>query len=110
MFDETLSTWKTDTVYFYLKENAKPILSGPYPVPKVQEKMINKEAVHLFLLVVLKNPNDSELGAPFSPQPKPNCFWVNFPSESGNLNNKLERKPHLMHQLNAIGLRSFWLW
>ena len=32
LFDGTLVTWKTDTLEFKLKENAKPIFLQPYPV------------------------------------------------------------------------------
>ena len=37
LFDETLGTWKTDTVYFELKYDYKLICSRPYPLPKVHE-------------------------------------------------------------------------
>ena len=36
-FDGTRGTWKTDPVYFELKEDAKPICSRLYPVTKVHE-------------------------------------------------------------------------
>ena len=36
-FDGKLGTWKTDTVNFELQEDANPICSQPYPVPKVNE-------------------------------------------------------------------------
>ena len=39
LFNGTLATWKTDPVYFKLKQDMKPICSQPYPVPKVQEEM-----------------------------------------------------------------------
>ena len=34
----TLGIWKTDLVYFKLKEDANLVCSRPYPVLKVQEK------------------------------------------------------------------------
>ena len=37
LFDVTLVTWKTDPVYFKLKDDAKPIWSRPYTVPTVHE-------------------------------------------------------------------------
>ena len=42
-FDRTLSTWEIDPVDFELKEDAKPICSRPYPVPKLHEEMFKKE-------------------------------------------------------------------
>ena len=36
-FDGTIGTWKIDQVDSELKENAKPIFSRPYPVPKVHQ-------------------------------------------------------------------------
>ena len=42
LFDGTLGTWKTDPVDFELKENAKPIFSRPYSVPKVHEEMVQR--------------------------------------------------------------------
>ena len=59
LFDETLGTWKTDPVDFGLKEDANPIYSQSYPVPKVQEKMFKKEVERLFLLGDLEVANDS---------------------------------------------------
>ena len=37
LFGETLGTWKTDPVDFQLKDNVKPILLQPYPLPKVHK-------------------------------------------------------------------------
>ena len=37
LFDGTLGTWNTYPAEFKLKENAKPICSRPYQVPKVNE-------------------------------------------------------------------------
>ena len=37
LFDGKLDTWKTDPVYFELKEDVKPIFSLPCPVPKLHE-------------------------------------------------------------------------
>ena len=39
LFDEILGIWKTDPVDFELEEDAKPICSRPYPLPKVHEEM-----------------------------------------------------------------------
>ena len=43
----------------------KPILSRPYPVPKVYEEIFKKEVERLVLLGVLGVANDSEWGAPY---------------------------------------------
>ena len=52
-FHGTLGACKTDPVDFMLKEDAKPICSQQYPVPKVHEKMFKKEVGSLVLLGVL---------------------------------------------------------
>ena len=39
LFDGTLGTWKIDPVNFELKEDAKPICSRPYSVPKLHEEI-----------------------------------------------------------------------
>ena len=41
-FDGTLGTWKTYPEDFELEEDAKPILSRQYPVPKVHKEMFKK--------------------------------------------------------------------
>ena len=43
MFDSTLGTWSNTTVDLELKDNAKPVCSRPYPVPRVHEAMFEKE-------------------------------------------------------------------
>ena len=50
LFNGTLGTQKTDTVDFELKEDAKPICSQLYPVPKLHEEMFKKEVGRVFLL------------------------------------------------------------
>ena len=42
LFNGTVSTWKTDPVFFELKRDTKPICSRPYRVPKVQVEMLKK--------------------------------------------------------------------
>ena len=39
LYDGTLGTWKTDPLYFKLKEDAKPICLRPYKVPKLHEEI-----------------------------------------------------------------------
>ena len=60
LFDWTLGTLKIYPVEFMLKEDAKPISSRPYPVPKVYEEMFKKEVERLVLLEVLELSNYSE--------------------------------------------------
>ena len=38
LFDGTFGTWKTDPLYFRLKEDAKPIFLRTYPVPNVYKE------------------------------------------------------------------------
>ena len=64
-------TWKTDPLYFELKEDVKPICSIPYLVPKLHKQMFKKEVEHLVLLEFLEKTNDSEWAAPYFGQPKP---------------------------------------
>ena len=42
LFNGTLGTWKIDPVDFELKEDAEPICSRPYPVPKVHREMFKR--------------------------------------------------------------------
>ncbi len=38
LFDGTLGDWRTEPVYFELKEGAKPYHGRLYPVPNIQRK------------------------------------------------------------------------
>ena len=89
LFDGTLGTWKIDPLDFELKEDAKPICSRPYPIPKVHEEMFKKEVERLVLLGVLEVANDSEWGAPSFSQTKPKSNQVRFLSDSRNINKQL---------------------
>ena len=42
LFDGTLCTWKTTPVDLEFKDNAKPVFSLTYPVPKVHKTMFKK--------------------------------------------------------------------
>ena len=42
LFGGMLCTWKTTPVELELKDDAKPICSRPYPVPRVHETMFKK--------------------------------------------------------------------
>ena len=70
MFDGTLGMWKTTPVDLELKDDAKPVWSRPYPVPKVQKTMFKKEVKRLVRLGVSEEENDSEWGEPYFAQPK----------------------------------------
>ena len=70
MFDGTLGTWKTTLVDLELKEEAKPICSCPYPVPKVHKSMFRKKVEILVNLGFVEELNDSEWVAPPFAQPK----------------------------------------
>ena len=54
LFGGTLGTWNTTLVDLELKDNAKPVCSRPYPVPKVHETMFKKEVKRLMRLGVLE--------------------------------------------------------
>ena len=60
MFDGMSCTWKTTTLDLELKDDAKPVCSRSYPVPKLHENMFKKEAKRLLRLVVLEDLNDSK--------------------------------------------------
>ena len=86
LLDGTFGNWKTDPVDFELKEEAKPILSRPYPVQKVHEEMFKKEVERLVLVGFLELANDSEWGAQSFAQPKPKSNQVCFLSNFRNIN------------------------
>ena len=89
MFDGTLGSWKTDPGDFELKENAEPICSRPYPLPKVHEGMFQNEVERSILLVFFEVVNDSEWGAPSFTQAKPISNRVRFLTDFRNLNKQL---------------------
>ena len=101
----TLGTWKTDPVDFELKEDARPVCSRPYPVPKLHAEISKKDVERLVLLGVHNVENDSEWGAPSFAQPKIKLNWVRFLSDFRNLNKQLERKPYPMPKTNEMLLR-----
>ena len=105
LFNVTLSTWKIDPLDFELKQNAKPICSQPYPVPKVHEEIFKKEVERLVLLGVFGVANDSEWGATYFAQPKPKSNQVRFLSDFRNLNKQLNQKPYPMPKINEMLLK-----
>ena len=102
LFDEILGTWKTDPLDF---EDAKPVCSRPYLVPKVHEEMFKKEVEHLVLLGLLEAANDSEWGSLSFDQPKPKSNHVRFLSDSRNLNTQLKQKSYPMPKINEMLLK-----
>ena len=77
-----------------------------YSTKGTRKKMFNNEVGRLVLMGFLKNPNDSECGSPYLPQPKPKTNQVHFLSNFINLNNKLKRKPYPLPKINEILLKS----
>ena len=59
----------------------------------------------MVLLVVLKNSNNSECGAPYFSHPKPKTNRVHFLIKIRNLNNQLKHKPHSMTKINEMFLK-----
>ena len=98
----TLSTWKTDTVYFDLKEDTNPICSRTYPIPKVNEEMFKKEVERLVLLGFLDVDNGSEWRALSFAQHKLKSNQVSFLSDFRNINKKLNKKPYPIPKLNEM--------
>ena len=105
LFDEKLSTWKTDPLDFELKENVKPIFSGKYPLPNVHEEMFKKDIEHLVLLGVLELSNDSEWGDQSFVQPEPKSNLVHFLSDFLYLNKQLKHKPYPIPKTNEMLLK-----
>ena len=62
-FNVTLGTWNTKPVYLKLKDDSKPVLSYPYPVPRVHADMFRKEVDTLVNLGILEPANELEWGA-----------------------------------------------
>ena len=70
LFDGTLGICNTTTIDLELMDDAKPLYSQPYPVPRLHKAMFRKEVERLVILGVLEEANDSELGASSFAQPK----------------------------------------
>ena len=84
--------WKTTTADLTLKDDAKPVCSRPYPVPKAQKAMFRKEVEILVSLGLLEEANESDWGVPSFAQPKDKTNHVRFLSDFQNLNRKFKRK------------------
>ena len=82
-----------------LKDDATPVCSQSYPVPRVHEAMFRKEVERLVKLGVLEEANDSEWGAHYFAQKKPKMNRVIFLSDFRNLNRQLKRNPYPMPKI-----------
>ena len=81
------------------KDDATPLCSRPYPVPRVHEAMFRKEVKKLVRLCVLEEANDSEWGATSFAQPKPKMNCVRFLIDFQNLKSQLKCNPYPMPQI-----------
>ena len=85
-----------------LNIDSKPVLSQPYPVPRVHKAIFRKELDRLVLLGVIKEANNPEWGAPYFAQPKPKTDCIIFLSEFWNLKRQLKRKPYTMPKIHEM--------
>ena len=68
-----------------LKDDAKPVRSRPYPLPRLHEAIFRKEYDILVILGVLEEVNDSKWVTPSFAQPKAKMNCVVFLSGFRNL-------------------------
>ena len=85
-----------------LKDDATPMCSRPYPVPRVHKAMFRKEVERLVKLGVLEEANGSEWGATYFAQPKPKTNRVIFLSDFWKLNRQLKRNPYPMPKIREM--------
>ena len=97
LFGVTLGTWNTTSVDLELEDDAKPVCSWTYPVPRVHEAMFRKEVERLVILGVPK-----EAGAPYFAQPKAKTNCVRFLSDFRNLNRYLKCNPYPILKIREI--------
>ena len=102
LFDGTLGTWNTTRVDLEFKDNAKPLCSQPYTVPKLHKTTFKKEFERLVSLGVLKEANDPKWGARSFDQPKAKTNCVRLLSDFRNLNRKLKRKTYPMPEIREM--------
>ena len=98
----TLGTWKTPPVTLDLKDDATPMCSRPYTVPRVHKAVFRKEVKRLLKSDVTEEANDSEWGAPYFAQSKPKRSSVIFLSEFRNLNRQLKRNPYPIPKIREM--------
>ena len=90
-FYSILGIWSTILVYLELRDNAKPVCSRPYPVPRVQKTMFRKEVEILVNLVVLEEANYSKWGASSFAKTKAKTNRIIFLIYFRNLTGQLKR-------------------
>ena len=102
LFNGTLGTWKNAPLYLELTDEITLVCSRPYTEPRLHEAMFRKEFKRLVNLVVLKEEEDSEWGAPSFAKPKPKTNHVRFLSDFWNLNRQLKRQPYPMPKIRDM--------
>lgn len=93
LFDGALGHWKTDSVNFELKGDAKPYHAKPHPTPHMHEKTSRKEIDRLVKIGVLKKPSNGEWASPTFITPKKSGA-ARAASDFRKLHSMLRRKPH----------------
>ena len=58
MFDGMLGSWNITLLDLGLKDDAKPVCSRPYPVPRVHKAMFRNEVRRLVKLGIIDEEND----------------------------------------------------
>ena len=102
LFYRTLGTCNTAPIDLELKDDAKPVCSQTYPVPRVHEAMFRKEVKILVQMGVLEEANESEWGAPSFAQAKAKTNWIRSLRGFRNLNRQLKRKPYPIPKIRKI--------
>lgn len=92
LFDGTLGRWKTEPVKIELKEDAKPVNSRWYPVPRINKETFKKELLRLVEIGVLERVNESEWGTPVFIIPKKEGT-VRFITDFRKVNGLIKQKP-----------------
>jgi Reverse transcriptase (RNA-dependent DNA polymerase). len=93
LFDGTLGKWNTDPVNIELREDAKPVSSRYYPVPKINKETFRKELLRLVDIGVLTPVQDSEWGTHVFIIPKKDGT-VRFITDYRKVNKLIKRKPY----------------
>ena len=102
LFRDPLGVCNTNQVYLELRENTKPVLLRPYPIPRLHKAMFIKEVEILVILGVLEEANECEWGAPLFAYTKAKTNCVRFLSDFRNLNRQLKRKPYPMTKIREM--------
>jgi Reverse transcriptase (RNA-dependent DNA polymerase). len=103
LYDGTLGKWDTDPVNIELHEDAKPVSSQYYPVPKINKETFRKELLCLVDIGVLTPVQDSEWGTPVFIIPKNKDGTVHFITDYRKVNKLIKRKPYpLPHIANTL--------